>query len=125
MKRAVEALFQGRPPLAGLAAWCVVQPDGATFSHCHTDWFKPAQVERALQRMTTGVQNLRGLEMQPDLWCWVFDRTRIYMTLRPDGAALALFAENRPGLPVTEIDAVLQEFRSLPAAAAESTRSSG
>ena len=114
MKPAVEELFERRQPLAGLAAWCVRQADRTSFSHSYTEWFTAAQLERTLHRMTAGLQSLSGLEMQPEFLCWVFDRARVFLAIRPDGATLALFAENRPGLPVGEFDVVLKEFIDLP-----------
>jgi hypothetical protein len=113
MKQAVQDLFERRQPLAGLAAWCVRQADRTSFSHCYTEWFTATQLERALHRMTAGIQSLGGLDMNPEFLCWIFDRARVYLAVRPDGATLALFAENRPGLPAAEFDSVLKEFIDL------------
>jgi hypothetical protein len=53
--------------------------------------------------------------IQPTRLCWVFEHSRIHLALRRDGACLAFFVENRPGVANDKLDAVLAEFAGLEA----------
>ena len=68
---------------------------------------------KALSRLALAADSLGYHGIQPARLCWVFERARIHLALRQDGACLALFVENRPG-NTTKLEALLEEFTSLP-----------
>jgi hypothetical protein len=102
-------------PLPGVAAWGGRATDQTLGSHCFYDWLKPAQVERTLADVESAARALQNHGIVPVRLCWVFDHVRIYLALRPDGASLALFAENRPDLTGDAIENMLAGFSSLEA----------
>ena len=115
MKEALQPLFDRNLPMPGVAA-CSVRLVNRTFvSRCYSDWFNAAQAEQALSRLALAADSLGYHGIQPDRLCWVFEHSRIHLALRRDGACLALFVENRPGVDNARLDAVLAEFTSLPA----------
>jgi hypothetical protein len=84
-------------------------------SHCYSDWFTTAQVEQSLSRLALAADSLGYHGIQPARLCWVFEHSRIHLTLRRDGACLAFFVENRPGVDNDKLQAVLEEFTRLEA----------
>jgi hypothetical protein len=113
MKRAVEALMDRHLPLPGLAAWTARLPGPAMTSQSLGDWFANAQLEQVLPRLVSALDTLAGEGVVAERSCWVFERARIHLVLRLDGAALALFLENRPGLVTTPVEKLLDEFALL------------
>lgn len=114
MKAALEALLARGLPQPGLAAWGARLPDHAVASHCYSDWFAPQQIEQALTRLALAAGSLRQHKFEPLRLCWVFEHARIHLALRRDGACLAFFVENRPGLSTTALERLLEEFTALP-----------
>jgi hypothetical protein len=45
--------------------------------------------------------------------CWVFDRVRIFLAVRPDDVCLGVIVENQPGTVFDGIERTLQEFLTL------------
>jgi hypothetical protein len=113
MKEALQELLNRRLPLDGVAAWGARLPDRSLASHCFTDWFAPAQVEQALTCLALASQNLAHHRIKPVRLCWKFEHARVHLALRRDGACLAFFVENRPGLPGGVLETVFEEFASL------------
>lgn len=101
-------------PLPGVAACCVRLADRTYETRCEGDWFASAQVEQALGRLALAADSLGYHGIQPTRLCWVFERSRIHLALRHDGACLALFVENRPGIAFERLENVLEGFRALP-----------
>ena len=114
MKEALQALLQNGLPQPGVAAWGARLPDQSLGSQCYTDWFTPAQVEQILTRLTLAAESLRPHRVEPVRLCWTFEHARIHLALRHDGACLAFFLENRPGLPAAGLDELIAQFIALP-----------
>jgi len=115
MKEALQQLLDHHLPLPGIAACSARLVDRSFVSHCYGDWFTAAQAEQALSRLALAADSLGYHGIQPDRLCWVFEHSRIHLALRPDGACLAFFVENRPGIAAAKLEAVLEEFTKLPA----------
>ena len=113
MKEALHQLLDHHLPIDGLAAWSVRLPDRTLTSQCFADWFTPAQVEQVLARLALAEDSLAHHGIKAVRSCWKFEHARVYLVLRPDGACLALFAENRPGLPAAPFEAALEAFARL------------
>jgi hypothetical protein len=103
-----------RQPFSGLAAWGARLPDRTLASHCYTDWFAGPQVERVVGRLALAAESLTHHDIRPRRMSWVFEHARVCLALREDGACLALFVENRPDLPSSELERVLDAFVRLP-----------
>ena len=114
MKEALQALLEKGLPQPGVAAWGSRLPGQAADSRCYSDWFTPAQIEQILTRLALAAESLRSHGIQPSRLGWTFEHARICLALRRDGGCLALFVENRPGLPSAEIEGLLEEFLALP-----------
>ena len=115
MKEALQAFLDRNLPLPGVAACSARLADRTFISHCYSDWFTVAQVEQALSRLALAADSLGYHGIQPARLCWVFEHSRIHIALRRDGACLAFFVENRPGVATDKLDAVLEEFTGLEA----------
>ncbi len=113
MNELLRELLARRLPLEGVAAWSARLPDRTVVSHCFTDWFTARQVEQALTRLALAVGSLAYHQVKPARLCWRFEHARVHLALRPDGASLAIFVENRPGLAATLVEAVLDDFARL------------
>jgi hypothetical protein len=118
MKQTLQEFLDRNLPLPGVAAYSVRLADRTYATRCHSDWFTPAQAEQALGRLALAADGLGYHGIQPTRLCWVFDHTRIHLVLRPDGACLACFVENRPGLAHEKLESFLEEFNALPTLAA-------
>lgn len=113
MNSPLQNLLDQQLPLPGVAAWAVRMPDFAVGQETFMDWFTPDQVAQFLARMIQTVENLRRHHIEPLRLCWVFENTRIHLASRPDGGCLALFLENRKGLPSEQIQQLLTSFLEL------------
>jgi hypothetical protein len=113
VKEVLQEFLNRRLPLPGVAAWCARLADRTLLSGCYTDWFSEKQLEQTLTRMALAADGLGYHGIQPVRLCWVFEHTRIHLALHRDGLCLALYLENRPGLPSSELDEVLDEFTRL------------
>ena len=114
MKDTLQDFLERNLPLPGVAAYSARLADRSFVSRCYSDWFTTAQVEQALSRLALAADSLGYHGIQPVRLCWVFEHTRIHLALRRDGACLAFFAENRPGVTTPRLEAVLEEFAGLP-----------
>jgi hypothetical protein len=113
MNEALQAFLDRNLPLPGVAACSVRLADRTFVSRCHSDWFTTAQVEQAVGRLAMAADSLGYHGIQPARLCWVFEHSRIHLALRRDGACLAFFAENRPGVTNAKLESVLEEFSGL------------
>jgi hypothetical protein len=116
MRTACEQFFAARLPITGLAACGARMPDGMVIHQCFNRWLSPHQVRQAVSHLTQAFELLQQHQLAPTQMAWVFEHLKVHLGLRPDKACLALFLENRPNLPSGEVQAVLQEFASLPIA---------
>ena len=115
MKDTLQEFLDRNLPLPGLAACSVRLADRTFVSRCYGDWFTSAQVEQALSRLALAADSLGYHGIQPSRLGWVFEHSRIHLALRRDGACLAFFVENRPGVTNARLVAVLEEFVGLAA----------
>jgi hypothetical protein len=113
MKEKLQDFLRQRMPLPGVAAWSARLPDHTVLSHCYAQWFSTEQVEQTLTRLALSADGLSYHGIQPVRLCWSFDHARIHLALRRDGACLALFVENRPGLNNVSLEGVLSQFAEL------------
>jgi hypothetical protein len=113
MSESLQSFLDQRLPLPGLAAWSARLADGALSSQCYGDWLTPPQVEQTLTSLAFAADSLGQQRIQPMRLCWVFEHLRIHLGLDPGGACLALFVENRPGLPRDPVEHLLDEFNAL------------
>ena len=113
MSEVLQSFLEQRVPFQGLAAWSARLADGALASQCFGDWLTSPQVEQTLASLVFAAENLGQQGIQPARLCWVFEHMRIHLGLGPDGTCLALFVENRPGLPRDPVENLLDEFSAL------------
>jgi hypothetical protein len=113
MKEQLETFLNQRLPLPGIAAWAASLPDRSILSHCYTDWFSTEQVEQLLSRLVLAANGMGYHDIQVVRLCWVFEHARIHFALGSQGACLALFVENRPGVMSAELESVLAGFTRL------------
>jgi hypothetical protein len=116
MKDGHQGFLDRNLPLPGVAACSVRLADRTYVNRCYTDWFTPSQVEQVLSRLALAADSLGYHGIQPTRLCWIFERSRIHLVLRRDGACLALFVENRPGVTSPKLESLLEEFTTLPSA---------
>jgi hypothetical protein len=115
MKNTLQEFLDRELPLPGLAACSVRLADRTFVSRCYSDWFTSTQVEQALSRLALAADSLGYHGIQPMRLGWVFEHSRIHLVLRRDGACLAFFMENRPGVTTPKLEGLLEEFTRLPA----------
>jgi hypothetical protein len=115
MNEALQAFLDHNLPLPGVAAYSARLADRTFVSHCYNDWFTAAQVEQVLSRLALAADSLGYHGIQPARLCWVFEHNRIHLALRRDGACLAFFVENRPGVASARLEGLLGEFTGLAA----------
>ena len=97
--------------MEGVIAWGARFPGSAASSHCYHGSLSVAQVEQGLDSLLVAAVNLGSHGIQPLQLCSVFEHLRIYLSLREDGACLALFVENRPAKATDALNRLLEEFR--------------
>ena len=119
MTETLPAFLDRNLPLPGVAACSTRLADRTFVSRCYSDWFTVAQVEQAVSRLALAADSLGYHGIQPARLCWVFEHTRIHLALRRDGACLAFFTENRPGVTSAKLLGMLEEFMGMPAGSAE------
>ena len=113
MKEALQDFLDRNLPLPGLAACSVRLAERSYESRCYGEWFAAAQVEQTLNRLALAADSLGPPGTQPTRLCWVFEHARVHLALRGDGACLALFVENRPGVTSPKLEDVLEKFLRL------------
>jgi hypothetical protein len=114
MKDTLQDFLDRNLPLPGLAACSVRLADRSFVSRCYSNWFTSSQVEQVLSRLVLAANSLGYHGIQPLRLGWVFEHSRIHLALRRDGACLAFFMENRPGVTDSKLEGLLEEFTRLP-----------
>jgi hypothetical protein len=115
MKGTLQEFLDRNLPLPGLAACSVRLADRTFVSRCFSDWFTSTQVEQVLGRLALAADSLGYHGIQPTRLGWVFEHSRIHLALHREGACLAFFVENRPGVTNPKLEGLLEEFTRLPA----------
>jgi hypothetical protein len=113
MKELVKEWLDQKLPMAALAAWGVRFADGSVASECSSNSLTPRQVEQAVNHLAPTGASLKLHGIEPVRLSWTFERIRIFLMTRDDGTCLAFFAENRPELSVSALEAALDEFSRL------------
>ncbi len=121
MRKACEELLMARFPIEGLAACALRSPDGNVTDWCFNRWLTPTQVRKAFAEFALNFEVLHKQEIPAVRMVWLFEHLRVVLCLRPDQACLAFFLENRADLPLTEVQALLDEFARLPISDESST----
>jgi len=115
VNEALQQFLDCNLPLPGIAACSVRLADRTYVNRCYGDWFTTVQIEQALSRLALAADSLGYHGIQPARLCWVFEHCRIHLALRRDGACLAFFVENRPGVTNPKLEELLEEFSALSA----------
>ncbi len=97
----------------GLAAWGLRQPDRAVTARSLAGWIKVPQIEQVLTRLALATDGLRSQQLDPVRLSWNFERLRLHLALRPDGACLALLVQNQSLPSPVSVPAILDEFTRL------------
>jgi hypothetical protein len=97
---AFERFLDQQLPQPGVVACAIRLPDRSILCRLGGDAISKAQVEQVLTRMALAADGLKRHRFATQSLCWTFDRARIHLTHRPDGAMLAVFCENVPGQSV-------------------------
>jgi hypothetical protein len=99
---------------SSVVAWGAYYSSTRSYIECRKDWFTSEQVEQTLHHLVASANNLTFHRIDPVRLCWVYDRVRIVLALRPDGECLGIVCENRPGQANDEIEQVLKEYLARP-----------
>jgi hypothetical protein len=111
MNDSLQPFLDTHLPMKGVVAWSARLPGSAVSSHCYHEWLSTPQIEQAFDSLTLAAINLSSHGIQPLQLCSVFEHLRIYLSLREDGACLALFVENRPSEATDALNRLLEDFR--------------
>jgi len=111
MNDSLQPFLAGHLPIEGVVAWSVRFPGSAASSHCYHNWLSTAQAEQALDSLALAAKTLASHGIQPLQLCSVFGHLRIHLSLREDGACLALFVENRLTKAADALNRLLEDFR--------------
>lgn len=114
MSASIAEFLDQNLPLPEVAACAVRLPDRTYRSRCDEQWFTQSQAEQILGRLTLAADSLGYHGIQPVRLCWIFERARIYLGLRRDGACLAVFVPNRTGPMPEAVGELLERFAQLP-----------
>jgi hypothetical protein len=114
MKDFLQPFLEKHLPLEGLVAWSARSPASPPSSHSYNEWLSLVQLEQALDSLELAAKNLNSHGIHPLQLCSVFEHLRIYLSLREDGACLALFVENRPTQASDALNHLLEDFRVIP-----------
>jgi hypothetical protein len=114
MNSELESFLSARLPFAGLVAWGARYPDRTLAQQCFSTRLTPVHVEQAMIQLTAAADNLAGQDLQPIRLYWTFERLRVCLATRRDGAALALLVENRAELRAASEKAI-EDFLDLAA----------
>lgn len=94
MNEPLPQFLDARLPLPGIVACAIRLSDRSVIIRRDGDALTTAQVEQIVGRLALAVEGLRRHRMEGQSLGWTFDRARIHLTRRPDGATLIVFSEN-------------------------------
>jgi len=113
MSDALQYFLSPRLPIVGLAAYCIQSSDRVVATECMTKSFLRASTEEMLTAMIQNGRDLLPTNNESAIYCWSFDRHKVYVAARADGACLAFLVENSPEVQGTRIRETLQAFVEL------------
>jgi hypothetical protein len=109
----LKSFLDSRLPFPGLVGWSGRAADRALSSGTFAEGFTAAKLEQVLTPLALAAESLRSQGINPVHLCWVFQEIRLYFALRPDGACLALFVQNRSDVPPGSVERLLAEYIQL------------
>ena len=110
MSTTLTTFIESRMPQPGVAAWVMRSSDGSFANCCYSDALSAAQIEQTLGGLAVAAESIRPHGIDHALLCWVFALWRMHVALRPDGACLVLFVENRPANVNIGHEGMMDEF---------------
>lgn len=113
MNDSLKPFLETHLPMEGVVAWSARSPVFAPSSQSYHDWLSIGQIEQALDSLVLSAKNLASHGIHPLQLCSVFEHLRIYLSLREDGACLAVFVENRPTQATDALNRLLEDFRVI------------
>jgi hypothetical protein len=114
MSDSLQNFLSPRLPIVGLAAYRIEASDRVLANQCTSRSLSPAAAERILASMIQSGRALLPTNNESALYCWSFDRLKVYVAARTDGACLAVLVENNPDAQVIRIREALQAFVEQP-----------
>jgi len=102
--------LSSRLPIVGVVAYSIHSPHGAVEAHCLSKSLYPTSAEHLLNATVQSSQTLLPADEVAAQYCWVFECLRVYIATRQDGGCLAMLVENNPGVQLSSIQQVLQDF---------------
>jgi hypothetical protein len=113
MSDALKNVILSRLPIVGLAAYSIQLPDRLVATECMTKSLLPSAAKQILTSLIQSGRTLLSANNESAHYCWSFDRHKVYVAARADGACLAILVENNPDLQSTRIQEALQAFIEL------------
>ena len=114
MSDALENFLLSRLPIVGLAAYSIQLPDRVVATECMSKSLLPAAAEQILTSLIQSGRTLLPTSKESAHYCWSFDRHKVYVAARADGACLAILVKNNPDGQGNRIQEALQAFVELP-----------
>lgn len=93
MSRSLDEFLDAHLPQPGVVAAAIRLPDRRVLSRRDGDALTTAQVEQALAHFALAAEGLRRQRLESRRLCWSFERARVQLARRGDGAVLVLFTE--------------------------------
>lgn len=114
MSDALENFLLSRLPIIGLAAYSIQLPDRVVAMECMSKNFIPAAAQQILTSLIQSGRTLLPTGKESAHYCWSFDRHKVYVAARADGACLGILVKNNPDVQGNRIQEALQDFVELP-----------
>jgi hypothetical protein len=113
MSDALQNFLLPRLPIAGLAAYRIETSDRVLATQCTSKSLPPSAADQMLASIIQSGRAQLPTNNESALYCWNFDRLKVYVAARTDGACLAVLVENNPDAQVIRIREALQAFVEL------------
>ena len=110
MKPTLGNIVSSRLPVAGLLAYSIQLADQLLVTECIAHSLDRSTTQDMLAAVVRNGRELLPAQSAPANYCWTFEQFKIYVTVRADGAALALVVENHPGVQMVRLKEMRQEF---------------
>jgi hypothetical protein len=110
----LESILDKRLSAGDAVAWGVWQGAGSIHVRSHADWFTEEQIQLAVHQLVVAANGLHQQRIQPVRLCWWFDRTRVFLAIRPDDVCLGIFVKNKISGDFVAVEETLEQFLALP-----------
>ena len=114
MSDALQDFLIPRLPIAGLAAYRIEESGRVVATQCTSRSLPPSAADKMLSSMIQTGRDLLPTNNESALYCWSFDRLKVYVAARADAACLAVLVESNPDVQIMRIRETLQAFVDLP-----------